>query len=63
MGLGPGQASSRRLSLSKPRIPISRSDITLMAPEVFDAMMASLDVPDESAELAALSKLQRHLGR
>jgi uncharacterized protein (DUF1778 family) len=42
---------------------ISRSDVTLMAPEVFDAMMASLDVPDESAELAALSKLPRHIGR
>lgn len=42
---------------------ISRSDVTLMAPEVFDAMMASLDVPDESAELAALSKLPRLIGR
>lgn len=42
---------------------IARSDITLMAPEVFDAMMASLDVPDESTELAALSKLPRLIGR
>ena len=42
---------------------ISRSDITLMAPEVFDAMMASLDVPDESADLAALSKLPRRIDR
>jgi uncharacterized protein (DUF1778 family) len=42
---------------------ISRSDVTLMAPEIFDAMMASLDVPDESPELAALSKLPRHIDR
>lgn len=38
---------------------ISRSDVTLMAPEVFDKMMASLDAPDESPELAALSRLPR----
>ncbi len=42
---------------------IARSDVTFMAPEVFDAMMASLDVPDESTELAALSKLPRLIGR
>ncbi|MET4589857.1 DUF1778 domain-containing protein [Arthrobacter sp. 754] len=42
---------------------ISRSDVTLMAPEIFDAMMASLDIPDESAELAALSKLPRRIAR
>lgn len=42
---------------------ISRSDVTLMAPEIFDAMMTSLDVPDESAELAALSKIPRLIGR
>lgn len=42
---------------------IARSDVTLMAPEVFDAMMASLEVPDESRELAALSKLPRLIGR
>jgi uncharacterized protein (DUF1778 family) len=42
---------------------ISRSDVTLMAPEIFDAMMASLDVPDESAELAALSKLPLRIAR
>lgn len=42
---------------------ISRSDVTLMAPEIFDAMMASLDIPDESAELAALSKLARRIAR
>ncbi|MBT2554437.1 DUF1778 domain-containing protein [Arthrobacter sp. ISL-5] len=42
---------------------IARSDVTLMAPEVFDAMMASLGVPDESPELAVLSKLPRLIGR
>ena len=42
---------------------ISRSDVTLMAPEVFDAMMASLDVPDESPELAVRSKPPRLIGR
>lgn len=41
---------------------ISRSDVTLMAPEVFDAMMASLNVPDESAELARLAQLPRRIG-
>lgn len=41
---------------------ISRSDVTLMAPEVFDAMMASLNAPDESAELAALAHLPRLIG-
>ena len=42
---------------------IARSDVTLMAPEVFDAMMASLDVPDESPELARLAKLPRLIAR
>ena len=42
---------------------ISRSDVTLMAPEVFDVMMASLDVPEESPELDALSKLPQLIGR
>ncbi|MFJ5955390.1 DUF1778 domain-containing protein [Paenarthrobacter sp. NPDC092416] len=42
---------------------IARSDVTLMAPEVFDAMMASLDVPDENAALEVLSKLPRRIGR
>lgn len=41
---------------------ISRSDVTLMAPEVFDAMMASLNVPDESVELARLAQLPRLIG-
>ena len=42
---------------------VSRADMTLMAPEVFDLMMASLDTPDESAELAALARLPRLIGR
>lgn len=42
---------------------VARGDITLMAPEVFDAMMASLDRADESAELAELVELPRLIGR
>jgi uncharacterized protein (DUF1778 family) len=38
---------------------IARSDVTLMSPVVFDTMMASLDIPDESPELAKLAKLPR----
>jgi uncharacterized protein (DUF1778 family) len=38
---------------------IARSDVTLMSPLVFDTMMASLDTPDESPELAKLAKLPR----
>jgi len=38
---------------------IARSDVTLMSPAVFDTMMASLDIPDESPELAKLAKLAR----
>lgn len=42
---------------------IARSDVTFMAPEVFDSMMASLDVPDESPELASLAKLPKLIDR
>ena len=42
---------------------VARADTTLMAPEIFDAMMASLDVPDESSELETLSMLPRHIRR
>lgn len=42
---------------------VARADTTLMAPEVFDAMMASLDVPDDSAELENLSRLPRLIRR
>jgi uncharacterized protein (DUF1778 family) len=38
---------------------IARSDVTLMSPVVFDTMMASLDIADESPELAKLAKLPR----
>lgn len=42
---------------------IARSDVTLMAPEVFDSLMASLEVADESPELAELARLPRLIGR
>lgn len=42
---------------------IARSNVTLMSPEVFDAMMQSLDVPDESPELAKVAKLPRLITR
>lgn len=42
---------------------VARADTTLMAPEIFDAMMASLDVADESSELETLSKLPRLIRR
>ena len=42
---------------------IARSDVTLMSPEVFDTMMASLDTPDESPELSELAKLPRLITR
>jgi uncharacterized protein (DUF1778 family) len=38
---------------------IARSDVTLMSPAVFDTMMASLDIPDESPELAELAELAK----
>jgi len=38
---------------------IARADLTLMAPEIFDSMMASLDVPDAAPHLAAAAKLPR----
>ena len=40
---------------------IARSDVTMMAPEVFDAMMASLDTAEESAELMDLAALPRRI--
>ena len=33
-----------------------------MVPEVFDAMMASIDIPDESPELDELAALPRRIG-
>jgi uncharacterized protein (DUF1778 family) len=40
---------------------LARADVTLMAPEVFDAMMASIDTPDESPELESLAALPRRI--
>ena len=42
---------------------IARSNVTLMAPDVFDAMMQSLDAPDESPELAKVAKVPRSITR
>lgn len=42
---------------------IARSDITLMAPEIFDSMMSALDRPDESAGLAELAELPKLIDR
>jgi uncharacterized protein (DUF1778 family) len=38
---------------------IARTDVTILAPEVFDAMMGSVDRPDPSAELAVLAEPPR----
>jgi len=42
---------------------IARADVTMMAPAVFDAMMASLDVADDSPELVELANLPRRITR
>jgi uncharacterized protein (DUF1778 family) len=42
---------------------IARSDVTVMAPEVFDSLMATLETADESPELAELARLPRLIGR
>lgn len=42
---------------------IARSGVTLMAPEVFDSMMASIDVADESPELDDLAAMARRITR
>ena len=42
---------------------VARTDVTVMAAEVFDAMMASIDVADESPELEDLAALPRVLAR
>jgi uncharacterized protein (DUF1778 family) len=42
---------------------IARSEATLMAPEVFDSMMASIDVADESPELDDLAAMPRRITR
>jgi uncharacterized protein (DUF1778 family) len=38
---------------------IARAETTLMAAEVFDSMMASIDVADESTELDGLAAMPR----
>jgi uncharacterized protein (DUF1778 family) len=38
---------------------IARADVTMMAPEVFDSMMASIDVADASPELEDLAAMPR----
>lgn len=40
---------------------MARADVTLMDPEVFDRMMNSLDVPDESPELERLVAQPRQI--
>lgn len=40
---------------------IARADVRLMAPEVFDQMMSSLDIADESPELEDLAALPRRI--
>jgi uncharacterized protein (DUF1778 family) len=42
---------------------LARSDVTVMAPEVFDSLMATLESADESPELAELARLPRLIGR
>lgn len=42
---------------------IARSDVTVMAPEVFDSLMATLETADESPEMAELVRLPRLIGR
>jgi len=40
---------------------MARADVTLMAAEVFDQMMASIDVADDSPELEELAALPRRI--
>lgn len=42
---------------------VARADSTIMPAEVFDRMMASLDEPDYSPELAELAALPRRISR
>lgn len=42
---------------------IARADTTLMAAEVFDQMMAAIDVPDDSPELRELAALPQRISR
>lgn len=40
---------------------IARGDVTLMTPEVFDSMMASIDTAEVSPELESLAALPRRI--
>jgi uncharacterized protein (DUF1778 family) len=40
---------------------IARAEVTLMAAEVFDQMMATLDIADDSPELEKLAALPRRI--
>jgi uncharacterized protein (DUF1778 family) len=40
---------------------IARAEVTLMAAEVFDQMMASIDIADDSPELKELATLPRRI--
>jgi uncharacterized protein (DUF1778 family) len=40
---------------------IARTDVTLMSAEVFDQMMASIDIADDSPELQELAALPRRI--
>jgi uncharacterized protein (DUF1778 family) len=42
---------------------IARADVTMMAADVFDSMMASIDVADESPELGRLADMPRLISR
>ena len=42
---------------------IARAEVTLMAAEVFDLMMASIDVADDSPELEELAALPRRIAQ
>jgi uncharacterized protein (DUF1778 family) len=42
---------------------VGRSDVTVMAPEIFDSLMATLETADESPEMAELVRLPRLIGR
>ena len=42
---------------------VARADVTVMAANVFDSMIAALDRPDQSEELAQLAALPRLIGR
>lgn len=42
---------------------IARAEVTMMAPEVFDSMMASIDLADDSSELDDLAAMPRLISK